>query len=189
MSKDQSPKAFALRYPLALASAGVALLLAGVTAFRFSSLDEATTELESLRSDAQKAERNVRNASGIEQHLEVLTKNVGRLESMLIGVDDVSGNQAFFYRLETNTGVRIVVLRPGGAAKDAAKTASYVPAGFNVVVQGSYAQIVAFLGALEDRERLYRLNDFTIQRASDQQAGGGPEVALNLNLQLLAKKS
>lgn len=189
MSKDLSPKNVLRRYPLALAGAGMALLLVGFTVFRFSAMDEATAELATKRTAAQSAERNARNAVGIEQHLSSLTKDVARLDSMLIGVDDVSGNQAFFYRLETSTGVRVIVLRPGGVPKDAGKAASYVPAAFNVVVQGNYTQIAAFFRALEHGERLYRLIDFSLQRASDQQpSGAAQEIALNLNLQLLAKK-
>ncbi|HLP67918.1 MAG TPA: hypothetical protein VK181_10410, partial [Rhizobium sp.] len=185
---DPSPTNLLRRYRLALSGAGLALLLAGFALFRGSASADAAAELETRRMTTQTAERNLRNAAGLEQHLEVLNKHVPRLEAMLIGLDDVSGNQAYFYRLESNTGVRVVVLRPTGVPKDAPKNSAYVPAGFNIVVQGSYAQVVTFLRALENGERLYRLTDFSLQRANEQ-SGGKPQVALNLNLQLLAKKS
>ncbi|MFT3830074.1 MAG: hypothetical protein QM691_10265 [Opitutaceae bacterium] len=187
MSQEQSSKNILRRYPIALAAAGLVLALVAVTTVRFSALDDATAELEAKRSEALKAERNLRNAAGVERHVESVTKDVARLESMLVGVDDVSGNQAYFYKLESGTGVRIAVLRPTGVAKEAAKNASYAPAGFNVVVQGSYAQGLAFLRALEAGERLYRLSEFAVQRSSDQQSGGS-QITLNLTLQLLARK-
>ncbi len=190
MSKEQSPRNILRRYPLAFACAGVALLLAGYALFRGSAVDEAAAELDAKRGEAQKSERNVLNSAKIEEHLEALKSHVARLESVLIGVDDVSGNQAFFYRLESSTGVRILVLRPTGAARDVPKDAAYVPAGFNVVVQGTYSQVLAFLHALENGERLYRLIDFAVQRSSDNQSapGVGPQISLNLTLQLLARK-
>jgi Tfp pilus assembly protein PilO len=189
MSKEQTPQNILRRYPLAVASTGVALALLVVVAVRYSGLDEANAALEQNTTEAQKAERNVRNAADLEQHLAIVNQGVARLEKMLIGVDDVSGNQAYFYRLETETGVRVSVLRPTGASKDQPKNASYQRVGFNVVVQGSYAQVIAFLRALEQGDRLYRLVDFSLQRASeDRSTGTGAGVALNLNLQLLARK-
>jgi Tfp pilus assembly protein PilO len=189
MSKEQPSPNFLRRYPLALASVGVAFVLIAVVLVRGSGLTEARDQLELKQTEAQKAERNQRNAAGIEQHLDALNANVARLESMLVGVDDVSGNQGYFYRLESSTGVRVSVLRPTGVVKDYARGGVYQAAGFSVVVQGSYPQVVAFLRALENGGRLYRLIDFTLQRSSEQKASAStPEVALNLNLLLLARK-
>lgn len=190
MSKEQPAQNVFRRYPTAMACAAVALVLLGGVCIRFSALGEARAELEQNETEDQKTERNLVNSVSLEQHVEEVEHEVSRIESMLIGIDDVSGNQGYFYRMESSTGVRVSVLRPSGPAKDTPKGAAYQPAGFNVVVQGRLPHVVAFLRAMENGERLYRLVDFSLQRASDQSAvgPGHAEVALNLNLQLLARK-
>lgn len=190
MSKPQNTGNLLRRYPLALACAGVACVLVAVLILRQGALAESRASLEQLETEGKTVERNVRNAVGLEEHLTTLKQGLARIEGMLTRADDISGNQEYFYQLESASGVRVSVLRPLGAPKTVVPGAAYQPAGFNVVVEGEYPQLCKFLRILEGGQRLYRLTDFTVQRASEVAVVEGrmQKEVLTINLQLLAAK-
>lgn len=189
-SKQQATK-LARRYPFAVACVGLGLVGLIALVFRFGALSEATTLRDERDAEDKKIAKNVTNSVGIEGNLATLTSDISRLEKMLITVDDVSANQAFFFGLETASGVRMSTMRSTGSPKGVPPTAKYLPAGYNVVVGGSYGQVIGFLRLLESGAHLYRLDNFEIQRASQEggsaQSASG-DVVLTLNLQLLAAK-
>lgn len=190
MSKTEKKGNLLRQYPFATGCLGAAALFAIGLVVRFGAGSEIQAQLDQLSTDGQRMQANVRNSADIEEHVQALKAEVTRLEALLRKVDDVSANQAFFYRLESTTGIRLTVLRPTGAAKEGPKDAAYQRAGFNVVAEGSYVQLIGFLQALEHSASLYQLVDFTLQRSSSSAASGDPTapLALNLNLQLLATK-
>jgi Tfp pilus assembly protein PilO len=179
------------QYPFASACAGVGLLLAVGLGVRFGALSDVQAELDRVSTEGKRVESNVRNSTDLEEQVQTIKADVARIEALLRKVDDVSSNQEFFYRLESSTGVRLTVLRPLGAAKADANTVAYQRAGFNIVAEGSYVQLVGFLRALENSPSLFRLTDFSMQRSSASAASvdAGSTLVLNLNLQLLASKS
>lgn len=189
MTKNQTAGSLLRNYPFAAVCAGVVIFLSIALVFRWGAMDGARSELDRQESEGSQIEKNVANAVGLEEHLGLVKDGVSKLESKLITVDDVSGNQEYFYRLEATSGVRLSILRPLGVAKTVQANATYRPAGFNVVVEGEYTQIIAFLRAVETGAHLYRLVDFSLQRASQQaESSSSTPVVLNVNLQLLASK-
>lgn len=190
MSKVQSSGNFFQRYRFASIAAGFSVVLAAAYFFRGGALDSARAECENLEAEGKKTERNVRNAKDLEKHIAAMQSGLVQLEAKLARVDDVSGSQEYFYGLEGASGVRVTVLRPLGLSKGNAAT-SYQPTGFNVVVEGEYGQLIAFLRSLENGSRLYRLVDFAVQRASggsSTDSAAKPRGVLTINLQLLAAK-
>ncbi len=194
MSKAQSAAVLLLqRYPLACVCTAISICLVAGIVFRAGALSEAQATALDQEAEGKRIGRNIRNASGLEDQLKAIHDGVARLESMLIKVDDVSGNQEFFYRLESAAGVSVIILRPAAALKNPTQGSFYQAAGFNVVVEGGYSQVIAFLRALERGPKLHQLTDFTLQRSSTEKSEAGaasaaPKVVLNLNLQLLASK-
>ena len=190
MSKTQTPDNFFRRYPLAIGCAAATVLILIALFFRHGTLADTKAQLEQLEADGKSVERNVRNAMGLEDHLATLKQTVARLETMLIRVDDIAGNQEFFYGLEKDSGVAMTVLRPLGASKTVAAASIHQPAGFNVVVEGEFPQLCKFLRSLEEGKRLYRLGDFSIQRSSTDASveGRSQKEVLTINFQLLASK-
>jgi hypothetical protein len=190
MNKSQTSDNILRRYPLALGCAAVSCAILVALFFRHGTLVDTNARLEQLEADGKSVERNVRNSTGLEDHLGSLNRTVSRLEAMLTRVDDIAGNQEYFYGLEKASGVAVTVLRPLGAPKSTAAGALYQPAGFNVVVEGTYPQLCVFLHALECGQRLYHLNDFSVQRSSNAAANEGraQKEVLTINLQLLAAK-
>ncbi len=190
MSKAPSSGNILQRYRFASAAAGLAVIFAGAYFFRGGALTSAQAECDTLEAEGKKTERNVRNAKDLEKHIAAMQRGVTQLESKLARVDDVSGSQEYFYGLEGASGVRVTVLRPLGLPKGNA-AATYQPVGFNVVVEGEYGQLIAFLRSLENGARLFRLQDFSVQRAaggSSTDPAAKPRDVLTINLQLLAAK-
>ena len=190
MSKAPNPGNIVRRFPLASGCLVACLLLGGTFFLRQGSLASERARLEVLEIEGKKLALSVRNATGIEDHLAALKAAIVTLESKLTRVDDVSGNQEYFYSLEAGTGVRVSILRPLGPAKATSAGQAYQPTGFNVVVEGEYVQLIRFLRTLEQGPRLYRLNDFAVQRASGEaaQTTAAQKEVLTINLQLLAAK-
>lgn len=188
--KSQTSESVLRRYPLAIGCATAAVLILIALFFRHGALADTRSQLEQLEADGKNVERNVRNAVGLEEHLAALKRLVSQREAMLTRVDDIAGNQEYFYDLEKNSGVAMTVLRPLGAPRTVAAGSIYQPAGFNVVVEGQFSQICTFLRSLEQGNRLYRLGDFSVQRSSTEASieGRSQKEVLTINFQLLASK-
>ena len=99
-------------------------------------------------------------------------------EARLIRASDIGINQQYFYRLETESGVKLVDLRQGARGTPKGGT---VPISFTVSAQGDYAQVLAFLRALENGAHFCR-----VQSGSCSGPRKGP-VTVALNLELLGR--
>ena len=188
MATQPSVNGLFQRYPLATISVGVWVLLMAVVGYRFGALGEAKELLAQKEVEGKRIETNVRNAAGLDKQLETLNAGLLKLESKLIRTVDVGPNQQYFYDLESSTGVKISVLRLSGTAKARGAGGVFKPVGYTVGVEGRFSQVVAFLQVLERGAHHYRLVDFVVQRAGQEQPGEtiGGRVFMNLNLELLA---
>ena len=199
MAQPKSGTALYRRYPLATIFGALWVALLAGLFLRFGALDEARASLARQEAEGKRIEKNVLNGTGLDKHLSALTVGLAKLEAKLIRPDDVGTNQQYFYELVSATGVSLENLRPLGvtqaqgkapaATKGKAPVAGFQPFGYAVVVEGSFAQVLAFVRALETGARHYRLVDYGLQRKTqDSGAGASPEgkVVLNLNLELLA---
>jgi hypothetical protein len=79
---------------------------------------------------------------------------------MLTRVDDIAGNQEYFYGLEKDSGVSMTVLRPLGASKAVVGRLHLSAGRLQCGRRGGVSQICMFLRSLEQGKRLYRLGDF-----------------------------
>jgi hypothetical protein len=93
-------------------------------------------------------------------------------------------NLQFFYKLETDTGVKMTVNSQGpltAPPKNAGKTVySIVP--FTITVQGTIAQLIDYLHRLESNARYCRVMSITCSAPSSER---GAPITLALNLELL----
>jgi hypothetical protein len=199
MAQLKSGTALYRRFPLATIFVVLWVALLAGLFFRFGALDEARASLAQQEAEGKRIEKNVLNGTGLDKQVAALTAGLSKLEAKLIRPDDVGTNQQYFYELVSATGVRLANLRPLGVAqgmaqgvaqaKSKAPAANYLPFGYGVVVDGSFAQVLAFVRALETGARHYRLVDYGLQRQTQDPGAGtsnGGKVVLNLNLELLA---
>ncbi len=188
MASTFSVSGFCRRFPLATFCAAVWLILLAVVGYRFGLLAESQALLAEKEAEGKRLERNVANAVGLDRQTVALKSGLAALEARVIRIDNVGPNQQYFYDLEAASGVKVTILRQVAGTKSKVKSVLFRPAGYNVVAEGRYDQVMDFVRALETGTRHYRLADYTLQRGSQDSSadGTGGRVVLNLNLELLA---
>lgn len=110
-----------------------------------------------------------------------------QFESRLVRAGQLANNLQFFYRLEADTGVKLLDVRQQGipAPRPGERRGAYVPVPFAVSIQGSHAQIHDFLRRVEAGPHFVRFSQITIAKISggvEVVAVGGLTVAINLEL-------
>ena len=100
-------------------------------------------------------------------------------------VGQLAINQQYFYRLESETGVKLLDLRqnPVPAAKLGAKNGGYLGVPYNISIQGTFPQVIAFLRRLEHGRHFTRFNTVSIAKSVGSEATADTlTVALNIEL-------
>ena len=164
--------------PISVACAVLSLGLGVAIYLRSDAIPEATTELDERSDEGRRYAQNINNAAQLKEQFDDLTVATKAIEAKLLRPSDIGINQQYFYRLESESGVKLTDLRQGGRG---APKGAYVPISFSVTATGDFAQAMAFLRGLEDGTHYCRLQSAAI-------IGGrkGP-VTLNLTLELLGR--
>lgn len=173
--------ALAKKNPVIAVCGLLSLALAVTIYFRSSAIEEANQELDAKSAEARRYELNINNANQLKEHYEALVAANTEIQSRLIHVDDIGINQQYFYKLESDNGVKLVELNQGSRTPKAAPGAHFVPVTFTVAVQGDFPQVITFLRALESGSHFYRAT------AVSCSAGRTGPTALNITLELLAQ--
>lgn len=121
---------------------------------------------------------NVRNAEKLAEQTTEMQAAAKELEGRLMKAGQLAGNLQYFYRLEADTGVKLMDVRQGNV-KPGAKGATFVGVPYSVTVQGSFEQVLNFMGRVERGVHFARFNSVNMTKAGDAQ------VALSLNLDIL----
>lgn len=163
--------------PISVGCGVLSLVLAAAIYLRSDAIADANQTLDQKTAEGQRYALNRTNSAQLNDQLEALTAADKVIESRLIRASDLGINQQFFFKLESESGVKLLDLRqssrpgPGGKA--------YVPIGFNVSLQGDFEHVIKFLRLLEDGAHYCRIDTAT---CSGNRAGG---LTLTLTLDLL----
>lgn len=173
------------KHPLGAIGLLVCVLCGVAIYFRSSAIEEAQSRFEEKDTESQKITTNVRNMSGLEEQTNQLQAAAKDLESRIIRESQLANNRQIFYRLENETGVKLVDVRqnPVPPMRAGATRATYFGVPFAVNVQGTYPQVMAFLRRLESGQQLCRFGNITVSKAS----GGttADTISANISLDLL----
>ncbi len=174
--------------PVAIGCGVLSLVLLAGSYLRSSRVGELGDLLKQKEEEGQKILDNIGNGSGLAKQYESLTATTKDLESRLVRSSERARNQQYFYRIESDTGVKEVNLQPvqaGATAQKGPKTL-YTGVGYTISVKGDFRQILDFLGHLENGQHFFRLSSATVSREGQR---GGPDasnaITLTLNLELL----
>lgn len=170
--------AFVKKNPIGVGCGVLSLALAAGIYLRFDAVPEANNALDERSTLARRYALNISYGAQLREQLETITAANKAIASRLILPTDIGINQQFFYKLESETGVKLLDLRQGGRSATKGDLA-YI--GFSVSVQGEFPQVMAFLRALEDGSHYCR-----VLTASCSGGRAGP-VSLSLNLELLGR--
>lgn len=173
---------FLKKNPISVSCAVLSLLLLGAHYYRSDFAAAAATELEQKTAEAERLDRNLKNAAQLKEHLDALIAAGKEATSRLINAENLPANNQYFYKLESETGVKLVGdPRQSATTKRDAK-AAFLPTAFALSVQGEYAQILTFLRHLESGPAYCRVLSATCNGAAGER---GQQLVLSLNLELL----
>lgn len=172
------------KYPVLFACGALILALAIALYLRGGNLAEVQAEYDAKAAEGEAILANVTNGANLDNHLKQISEASSSLESRLVRVTDLAKNLQYFYRIEAETGVKVLDLRQLGleGAEARAPNPLYSPVIYTVSVQGSFPEILMFLSRLETGSHFFRLRSLNCLRAPQGEAG---TLVLNLNLTLL----
>ena len=192
MPTMRPPLKFLKRHAFAAVCCTLSLAI-GITYFiRMDYLDVEREMIDQLQKEAGNIKRNLRNAAGLQENLADLKVLHSIVDSRLVRPEDLASNLQYFYRLESETGVKILLLRQltgtgTAAAGSEVSKAPYRPIPYSVIVEGSFPQVMAFLTRLERGAHFNRTKTFTAQRGATDSAEGirSGTVVVNLSVELM----
>lgn len=174
------------KYPTLVVSVIVSIGLLATLYTRRDQFDLKQVELDRLSAEGRRYRANIANSAQLKEQLEFLLQANSAVKDRAFKTESMALNLQYFYRLESETGVKYLDLRPGtrpaepgkAAAKAPPPAAAYIPLNYVVNVQGDFMQIITFLKRLEQGAYFCQIN-------TAQATGGGLSITLNLNLDLL----
>jgi hypothetical protein len=144
--------ALAKKNPLSFGCAVASIAMVVTLYFRDALIPEAEADLTQKTAQADRLAANIQNSAQLKEHAEALSNATKDIETRAVRPGEMGRNTGYFYKIESETGVKILDLRqvtPPAGAKLSGKN-RYLPVAFSVSVQGSLVQILEFLRQIEN---------------------------------------
>lgn len=142
--------------------------------------------------------KNFRYSASLEQDLEEMRKMSDESEIRLFDPEDLASNYSYFYKLETNSEVKLSNLqqmekplpagKAGAKARKKAAKAKYRSIVYEMNVSGDYENVLNFLRGLEGGKSFYRLEAVAMADLKGS-LGSEPRVTMRISLNMLGSKS
>lgn len=178
---NQELGVFIKRNPLTVGCGLLSLLLLVGIYFRKALIPEAEAELAQKSAEGERHAANIRNSDQLkEQYAELVAANK-EVDARAVRVSQVGTNIQFFYKLESETGVKLG--DPSQTTRVAVKGKTvFLPVTFTVSAQGDMSQLLHFLRMLENGTRYCRVMSAAISQSVINRSAA---LSLTLNLELL----
>ncbi|MEO6246089.1 MAG: hypothetical protein ABIQ12_11715 [Opitutaceae bacterium] len=174
------------KHPISFGCGALSLVLAIALYLRVDEIPGAEAELGLKSADGDRIALNIQYSTQMREHADAMSAAVNGVEDRLVRPTQLGSNTQYFYKLESETGVKIIDLRQTAATVAAAKGAknTYVAVPFSVSVQGTLPQILEFLRQLENGAHYCRVLTASFGGAA---ANRNSALTLGLSLELLGK--
>ena len=166
------------KHPIGLACGVISLACCLLLYFGRTRIGEYQKLNEEKTAEASAAIANVRNSEKLGEQTAALQAANKELESRLMRAGQLAGNLQYFYRMEAETEVKMIDVRQG-STRTGARTTSFIGVPYSVSVQGTFPQVLTFLGRLQKGHHFCRFISVGLTKAGDEQ------LTLNLNLEIL----
>lgn len=173
--------------PVVSGAVFVGVLLLVAIYLRMDAMPAAIAELETKSAEGRRLAENIKNSAQLPEQLAALTQAGKEIEARLLRASQLANNLQYFYRLESDTGVKLLDLRQSATPR-APANATKVPVGFTVSVQGNYQQVFDFLRRLESGTHYCRVQSASfspLAEAGEASLTRPTSARLTLNLELL----
>jgi len=181
-------KALIKKYPVGAASIGLVLIMGGVLYVRNLSLSEQLESYNTQSEEAKKLAANITNSNQLEEHVRALAEANKTIDGRLVNPQDLAINLQYFYKIEADTGVKLLDARPVDArgGKSGAKGV-FGAVQYNISLQGRYLQTLSFLRRLERGTYFCRVISANCGPAQSGQEKGTGETVMSLTVELLGR--
>jgi len=167
------------RYPLVTACITVLLVLGGANYYFFHQRSELARQQDDARIIGEKQLPVLASQPRLAAQNNTVVEAVDLIERNLVVESDLTQNLEYFWSLEKNTRVRLDQLNQLNGSIVQGNPFKAVP--FSMRVNGSYAQVLAFIRALETGPRLARIDHYEFTRGEAKTGA----IALDVTVELL----
>lgn len=167
------------RYPLVTACVAILLVLGGANYYFFHQRSELARQQDDARIIGERQLPVLASQPRLAAQNATVVEAVELIERNLVVESDLTENLAYFYQFETTTRVRMDQINQLTGPVVQGNPFKAVP--FALHLTGSYAQVVAFIRALETGPRLARIDHYEFTRG-DAKTGA---ISLDLTVELL----
>ena len=173
------------KHPLSVVCGLITVVCAALLYYRADNITASQAELEARTAEANKMIANVRNSANLAEQVTEIQAQRKELEGRLMKAGQLAVNLQYFYKLETETEVKLADVRQGNISRNGRGQFAGIP--FSVTVEGTYAQVVNFLGRLQAGRHFCRITSANFTKASGSNMPGAADMTLSLNLELLGQ--
>jgi Tfp pilus assembly protein PilO len=172
------------KQPIGFACGLICLLCAGWLYYRSGELEKRQAEYDTKAAEAAKVSSNVGISKNLPEQVAELQGVTKELEARLVKAGQLAVNLQYFYKLEAENEVKLLDVRQNPLPRNAKTINVGVP--YNVNVQGSYKNVMAFLQRLEKGRHFCRINNATFGKSGGETTTG-TGLTLTLTLELLGQ--
>lgn len=185
-------RALIRKHPTGFGALLVCVICGGLVYYRGSEITERTRRSEETAKKAREYQTNITNATNLSEQAEAMQAAGKELESRLVRPTQIALNLQYFYRMESDTGVKILDVRqnysPAARTAQRRPATAYVPVPYTVSVQGTFSQTLLFLKKIEAGPRMTRFSNVTFTKAGGSDSSDGSSLmTLSINLELLGQ--
>jgi Tfp pilus assembly protein PilO len=164
--------AAAKKHPIGVVCGLISLICIVLLYLGSDAVDERKTVADERIKTDHAINANVTSSKDLTQQTEEIRHAVKEMESRLIKGSQLAINLQYFYRLESETSVKMADVHQGAipALHSGAKI-GYVPIPFGVNIQGSFKQVLDFLQRVENGQRVARFTSVSFVKAQSEASG------------------
>lgn len=182
MSNDEL-LTFIKKNPISVGCGVLSFILATAVYLRSSEIPEAEDILLQKTAMAERYALNIKNSAQLKEQTDALAAANKEIDSRIIRASQLGTNTQYFYKLQSDTGVKLIEFRQATVVVPPTKVkATYSPIAFSVAVQGTLPQVMNFLRQLESGTHYCRV--LTANFSASASARNQP-LTLSLNLEML----
>jgi len=183
-------KAYIKKYPVGTGAVLVSLILSAALWIRHDAAAEKQAVFDTTVVEGQRLTDNIAHSAQLEEQFHELEEANKAIESRLVNPSDLAINLQYFYKLEAETGVKLIDTRPSDTRGNSGKTAvkgAYVPVQYVISLQGKFSQTLALLRRLEQGTYYCRILSGNCSQAQAEQEKGGGDIVMSLTVELLGR--
>ncbi len=163
MSKP-SPSKLLSTYRYSLATAGLAITLAGFGYYRSTIASELENSITENRTTLNNLKQNQASGTKITEHISEISSHLEKIATRFAQGENYALNLQYFYKIENEAGVKITNISKSEDTKTARPGKSTTA--FNVNIEGTYLNILKFMAISEKGSYYGRILNFTLSSIS-----------------------